>query len=103
MTGRIRHVVMFQFVESATAAQRSAVKEGLAALRGSIPAIKAISCNHDAGFAPPGSNFDFCACVDFDSAEDYKVYQTHPVHQQLIADTIKPILKARSAVQFELE
>jgi hypothetical protein len=89
-------------VESATASQRQAVKDGLRALATRIPEIKAIQCNHDAGF-PPGGNFDFCATVDFESPEAYKVYQTHADHQKLITDTIKPILKARSAIQFELE
>ncbi|KAG8468214.1 hypothetical protein KFE25_013297 [Diacronema lutheri] len=98
----IRHVVMFQFVETATATQRQAVRDGLRALKARIPEIKAIQCNHDAGLQPTG-NFDFCATVDFESINDYKVYQTHADHQQLIAEAIKPILKARAAVQFELE
>lgn len=93
---------MFQFVESATMPQRQAVKDGLKALAARIPEIKAIQCNHDAGL-PPGGNFDFCATVDFESVDAYKVYQTHADHQKLIAETIKPILKGRSAVQFELE
>lgn len=98
----IRHVVMFQFVESATASQRQAVRDGLKALAARLPEIKAIQCNHDAGL-PPGGNFDFCATVDFDSVEAFKVYQTNVDHQKLITETIKPILKGRSAVQFELD
>lgn len=92
---------MFQFQAEATAAQRSAVKEGLKALKAKIPEIKALACNTDAGLAE--GNFDFCACLDFDSVDGYKAYATNTEHQDLIRDTIKPILKARSAVQIMLE
>ncbi|KAJ1629491.1 hypothetical protein T492DRAFT_1010738 [Pavlovales sp. CCMP2436] len=98
----IRHVVMFQFVETATAPQRLAVTEGLRNLASMIPEIKQIKCGPDSGLAP-GGNFDYCATVDFDSLDAFKVYQTHPAHQKVIADSIKPILKGRSAVQFEIE
>eukprot|EP00307_Rebecca_sp_RCC1486_P001549 CAMPEP_0119414070 /NCGR_PEP_ID=MMETSP1335-20130426/6445_1 /TAXON_ID=259385 /ORGANISM="Chrysoculter rhomboideus, Strain RCC1486" /LENGTH=100 /DNA_ID=CAMNT_0007438921 /DNA_START=20 /DNA_END=322 /DNA_ORIENTATION=+ len=97
----IRHIVMFKFSAEATSAQRQAVKEGLKSLKAKIPEIKAIACNTDAGLAE--GNYDFCACVDFDSVEGYKAYATNEDHQTLIKETIKPILAGRSAVQIVLE
>lgn len=94
-----RHVVLFQWTASATAAQRAAVRDGLRALPARVPAIRALSVGADAGLAP--DNFDCAAIVDFDGEADYLVYREHPAHQRLIAELIAPILARRVRLQYD--
>lgn len=100
---RIRHVILLKFVDTATQAQRDAVKNGIMGLKASIPEIQSVACGQDAQLPSSTGNFDFAACVDFASAGDYDVYRQHPVHLDLIQGTIKPILQTRTAVQFRLD
>lgn len=51
----------------------------------------------DAGVSD--GNFDLSVVADFDSAQDYQTYATHPAHQEVIKSLIKPILENRAAVQ----
>ena len=53
-----------------------------------------------AGLDPSGC--DIAIVGEFGSVEDYKAYATHPAHTGLIATSIKPLLEARTAAQFEL-
>jgi hypothetical protein len=69
-------------------------------LPGAIDAIRAYSFGRDLGLGE--GNASFVVVGDFDSVAGYEAYRDHPVHQELIATTIRPILAGRSAVQYEL-
>jgi hypothetical protein len=45
------------------------------------------------------ANADFVVMADFDSDEDYRVYASHPVHQDVIVRLLRPILGTRLSVQ----
>ena len=97
-----RHVVLLKWKESATADERRAVLEGIATLPGIIPEIRSYQFGEDAGMTPQG-NSDLAIIADFDTIADYVVYRDHPVHQDVIARTMRPILESRAAVQHELD
>jgi hypothetical protein len=99
----LRHVVLLKFQQGTTVEQRSALEQGLAGLPGAIPEIAGYSFGQDAGL-DPDRNHDFTIVADFDSEAEYSVYASHPAHQKLIQELVKPILApgGRAAVQYHL-
>ena len=96
-----RHVVMFRWAPTATAAQIDAVVDGLGALPAEVPSVRAYRFGPDAGLAE--GNFDFTVVADFDDVDGYVVYRDHPDHRSLITELIAPIVAERVAVQYELD
>lgn len=100
MTGVIRHVVVFNWVEGTTAEQVRALEAGLAALPGQIPQIRSYDFGPDAGLgAGLGGNGDFAVVATFDDEDGYGAYAAHPAHQAVVVGLLAPILAARHAVQ----
>jgi uncharacterized protein with GYD domain len=97
-----RHVVLLTWNDTATAAERQAVVDGLTALPAAIPEIRSYQVGVDAGLAPVG-NSDLVVVADFDDQAGYMAYRDHPVHQDVIARCIRPILASRAAVQHQLD
>jgi Stress responsive A/B Barrel Domain len=97
-----RHVVLLTWVDTATADDRRAVVDGLEALPAVIPEIRSYRVGVDAGLATAG-NSDLVVVADFDDIVGYLVYRDHPVHQDVIARCIAPILASRAAVQHDLD
>jgi hypothetical protein len=95
----IRHIVLFTWTEDATVSQKAAVLAALRRLPGLIPQIRAYTVGPDAGINQ--GNHEFAVVADFDGEDDYLTYRDHPLHQEVIATHIKPILAARAAVQLE--
>jgi hypothetical protein len=95
-----RHVVVLTWTPDARDEQVAAVLDGLAALPAAIPEIVDYHFGLDAGV--DDGNVDLAIVADFATRDDYVVYRDHPVHRALIVDQIRPILAARSAVQFDL-
>ncbi len=94
----IRHVVMFRFRDDATAEQIAAVTEGLEALIDVIPEIRGYRVGPDLGLNE--GNHHYALVADFETEADYVAYRDHPAHLAVIAERIRPILAARTAVQF---
>ena len=78
------------------------MRDGLRALPAQIPEIRSYRVGVDAGLAAQG-NSDLVVVADFDDVAGYLVYRDHPVHQDVIAQRIRPILASRAAVQHELD
>jgi hypothetical protein len=78
----------------------SAVGDALAALPAQIPEIRDYRFGPDLGIN--ADNCDYVVVADFDSVEGYLAYRDHPAHQAVLADLIRPILAARSAVQYTI-
>ncbi len=97
-----RHVVLLTWNDNATAAERQAVVDGLKTLPAAIPEIRSYVVGVDAGLVPAG-NSDLVVVADFDDQAGYTVYRDHPVHQDVIARTIRPILASRAAVQHDVD
>jgi len=96
-----RHIALLRWTDDSTPEQRAAVLAGLRELPDAIPEIRNYTLGVDAGLAAEG-NSDFAIVADFDDVDAYVVYRDHPVHQDLIARLIRPILAARAAVQHDL-
>ena len=94
-----RHVVLLTFTEGTTKAQQDAVLAGLESLPGQIPEIRSYHFGLDAGIAD--GNASLAVVAEFEDQAGYQAYATNAVHLKVIAETIKPVLAARSAVQFE--
>ena len=94
-----RHVVVLTFAEDATDAQVTAVVEGLRALPAQIPELRGYEVGRDLGLE--GGDARVVAVADCDDVDGYLAYRDHPAHQRVIAERIRPILAARTAVQHE--
>jgi hypothetical protein len=97
----LRHVALFRWTEDSTDEQRAAVAPALAELPGLIAELRDYRFGPDAGLAP-GANFDFAVVADVDSADDYRAYSTHPAHERVLNELVRPIMAERAAVQYEL-
>jgi len=96
-----RHISLLRWTDDSTPEQRAAVLSGLRDLPGAIPEIRSYTLGVDAGLAAEG-NSDLAIVADFDDVDSYVVYRDHPVHQDLIARLIRPILASRAALQHEI-
>jgi hypothetical protein len=94
-----RHVVLFTWTKESSPDQQTAVATELRKLPAAIPEIRAYHVGPDAGVN--NGNFAFAVVADFDRVEDYLIYRDHPVHQEIIAQHIRPIMASRAAVQYE--
>lgn len=94
-----RHVALFRFTPDATDEQRQAVLDGLRSLPPEIPELHDYRVGPDAELAE--GNFDFAVVADFEDADGYRTYATHPAHEAVAAAHVRPILAERVAVQYE--
>ena len=92
-----RHVVMMRFTPDSTPAQVATMQERLLQLPARIPEIKSYVLGDDARVN--AGNYDFVIVADLADVDDYLVYRDHPDHQAVIAESIRPILAERVAVQ----
>jgi hypothetical protein len=96
----IRHVSVLTWREGTPVASIAAVSDALATLPAQIPELRDYRFGPDLGLA--ADNCDFVVVADFASVEGYLAYRDHPAHQAVLADVIRPILAARSAVQYTI-
>jgi hypothetical protein len=94
-----RHVVMIAFSEEATEEQKQALRDGLAALPEKIPEIRTYRIGDDAGLGP--DNYDLVVVGDFEDQAGFLTYRSHPVHQDLVKNLLRPITARRAAIQHE--
>ena len=100
----VRHIVLIKYKDGTDkAAASAAIAKGIASMKTAIPEMLAYQAGADLALDPE-RNHDFAIQVDFASPEAYAVYATHPVHQKVIADDIKPVIApgGRSASQFSV-
>ncbi|OUW15642.1 MAG: hypothetical protein CBD18_08590 [Opitutales bacterium TMED158] len=83
------HTVFFTFTESSDEADVQACADDARNLLGKIETVKAlyIGSPADTEIRPVSvRDFDLCLTVIFDSIADHDVYQTHPLHDEFIAN-----------------
>ena len=93
----IRHVVQFTWSPDADAQRRAATLEALRALRQDVGGMTSLTVAEDAGLVE--GNADAVLVADFPDVEAFRRYAQDPVHLAVIAEHVRPILAARSAVQ----
>ncbi|MDH6235629.1 Dabb family protein [Cryobacterium sp. CG_9.6] len=97
----IRHIVCWQLAatDPAEKAQAAAgVSQGLQALLGVVPEIRALTVGPDVA---GGANWDLALIVDFDDFDALARYQAHPEHVK-IGGYIRTVVSARIAVDLEV-
>lgn len=95
----IRHVSVLTFVPDVDDAQIQAIETELAQLPSRLR-FRAYHYGRDLGFNEGNASFGIVA--DFDTLEEYFAYRDDPEHMRILTQVIRPILGARSAVQYEL-
>ena len=92
-----RHVVMFQWTETADASQRATAVEALQAWAEVAHEFGSVSIGTDAGLN--ASNFDVAVVGDFPDQAAYEAYVADDRHVKLVREQIAPLLGTRAAVQ----
>jgi len=95
----IRHVVVMTWKPETTDEQKQEVSAALATLPPLLKGLLNYSFGHDAGMAD--GNASFAVVADFEDADSYLAYRTHPAHLDMINRVIGPISAQRRAVQYE--
>ncbi|MFD2671771.1 Dabb family protein [Marinicrinis sediminis] len=85
----ITHVVMFKLKNPDETMEQT--REVLAGMAGKIPQLREIEVGVDV--LRSDRSYDLVLITKFDSLEDLKAYQVHPVHQDVIAyiNTVKEV------------
>ena len=96
----LRHVVLFTWTEDTDPATREATLAALRRLPEEVGGMTSFAVGPDAGLV--AGNAHTALVADFPDVEAWRRYADDPVHLQVIADHVKPILAARSAVQYEV-
>jgi hypothetical protein len=93
----INHIVLFKLKD---ASQKSVEKarEVLVGMRGKIPLLRHLEVGMDVLHSE--RSFDIALMIRFDSMEDLKAYQIHPIHLE-VAKYINSVKEASIAVDYE--
>ena len=87
----LRHVVLFKFKESSTAADIKKVEDAFRALPSKIKEIKAFEWGTNNSPENLNQEFTHCFFVSFDSEKGREIYLPHPAHQAFV-EVLKPHL-----------
>jgi hypothetical protein len=95
----LRHVVLFAFKDSASAAQIDAVVADFGSLKDRIPGITAYEWGTNV--SPEGLNqgFTHCFTLSFASEEDRNTYLLHAAHQAFV-DTLGASLERSLVIDY---
>ena len=96
----ITHVALFRWKPDTHPDQIVQIQHALETLPSHIDEIVSYRCGPDLGAHGPG-NMDFGIVATFDSVEGWRAYDTHPEHDRVRAEIIRPWIAERAAVQFE--
>ena len=97
----LRHVALFHWKPEATAEDVSKIEAALHQLPDKIPCIQSYRFGRDLGVQD--GNADFALVADFVDEEGLRTYATHPDHQAVIRDLIRPIMASREAIQYVID
>jgi hypothetical protein len=96
----IVHVVAFRWKPGIPADHVEGVQSQLKQFAASLPEVRSYRCGADVGASDMG-NYDFAIVAEFDTLDDWRVYDKHPRHDEIRAGVVRPWIEERAAVQFE--
>ena len=96
----IIHVVAFRWKPGIPARHVEDVQSQLKEFAATLPGVLSYRCGPDEGASDMG-NFDFAIVAEFDTIDDWRVYDKHPRHNEIRAGVVRPWIEERAAVQFE--
>ena len=97
----ICHTVFLYFNDKVSDQAIADIDAAFVKLANDVEQIRYYAFGQDAKII--GGNADYALVAHFETAEDFKAYNTHPAHLKLIDDFIKPYLADFKTVQFELK
>lgn len=97
----IVHIVAFRWKQGMPAEHVATVQSQLKEFVAELPGVVSYRCGADVA-ASDMANFDFAIVAEFDSIDDWRVYDKHPRHEEIRAGVVRPWIEARAAVQFEV-
>ena len=97
----LRHVALFRWKPEATAEDVSKLEAALHGLPDKIPCIQSYRYGRDLGIQE--GNADFGLVADFVDEEDLRTYASHPDHQAVIRELVRPIMETRVAIQYMID
>jgi hypothetical protein len=97
----IRQLVLMKFREDTPREALEAVVQGLDALPAQIPEIRSLSPGLNLRLIP--SACDLALVADFETREDYRVYNNHPAHRRVLQDLITPWATDLYRAQIEVD
>lgn len=99
----VKHVIIWNLKDTLTAEEKQSVKlaakQNLEALVGKIDGL--IDLKIEIDFLPT-SNGEMMLDSTFESFEALKAYATHPAHQAVANEFVRPYTASRSCVDFEI-
>jgi hypothetical protein len=87
--GKLRHVVLFKFKDTSSAADVKKVEEAFAALAKKLPLIKEFEWGTNNSPENLNQGLTHCFLVTFSSEKDRDEYLVHPEHKKFV-DIAKP-------------
>ena len=96
----IVHIVTFRWKQGIPTEHVHDVQTQLKEFAATLPEIRSYRCGTDVGASDMG-NFDFAIVAEFDTVDDWRVYDKHPRHEEIRAGVVRPWIEERAAVQFE--
>ncbi|MGY1836082.1 Dabb family protein [Blastococcus sp. SYSU DS0510] len=96
----IRHVVLFTWSPDADAERRARTVEALRDLRRTVGGMTSLVVADDAHLVD--GNADSVLIAEFPDVEAFHRYAQDPVHLAVIAEHVRPILAARTAIQHRM-
>lgn len=98
----VRHIVTWCFKEEVEEAKKpelkAAMAENLGALVGKVPGL--VSARFVTELLP-SSTHDMVLMTEHNTAEDLKVYASHPEHVKVADTYVRPFVCSRAAIDFE--
>lgn len=96
----ILHLVLFRFRAGVSQAAIDAARDGLLALRQSVPEVRKMAWNRNLG--PSAPDYPFILSVTLDDMAAVERYLNHPAHVDAVARWLAPVREARLAVDIEV-
>ena len=88
--GKVRHVVLFKFKDTATKEQIKAVEDAFRGLPAKIDGIRDFEWGTDISVESKAAGFTHCFLVTFDTPEARDAYLPHPDHKAF-GKVLRPI------------
>jgi len=93
----ITHVVLFKLKDASSGSVEKA-RDVLLGMKGKIPLLRHLEVGLD--ILHSERSYDMALITRFDSMDDLKAYQTHPIHLE-VAKYINSVKEASIAVDYE--
>lgn len=96
----ITHVVSFRWKPETTDETIAEISRALSTMPELVPSIDTYRFGRDVG-ASGATNLDFAVVATFATIDAWRDYDTHPEHDRIRAEIIRPWIAERASVQFE--